>query len=122
MAQHNDLGKQGENIACEHLINNGYFILDRSWTYQKAELDIVALKENTLIVIEVKTRHSYHHADPDDTVSNKKLLQIYNATDQYMEVKKIPWEVRYDLITIIFHGDSWTIDHIEDAFYPFMKT
>lgn len=121
MAEHNILGKQGEEIASKYLAEQNYFILDRCWTFKHLELDIIACKANTLIVVEVKTRTSAYHADPDDTVSNKKLRQIYEATDKYMEVKHIPWEVRYDLITIVFHGNSWSIDHIEDAFYPFMQ-
>ena len=121
MAEHNDLGKKGEDIACEFLRKAGYIILDRSWTWLKSEIDIVACFNNMLIIVEVKTRSSHEYADPDDTISKKKLRQIYDATDRYMEVKHIPWEVRYDLITVIDHGDTWTIEHIEDAFYPFMS-
>jgi len=74
-----------------------------------------------LVVTEVKTRSVYYHAETDDLIGPKKLKQIYEATDRYMVIKKIPWEVRYDLVVVIFHGQTWTIEHIEDAFYPFMN-
>ena len=122
MAQHNDLGRKGEDIACEFLRKAGFLILDRNWFYQKAELDIVAFKNNKLIIVEVKTRSLNYHADTDDLISDRKLKLIYAATDRYMEVKNIIWEVQYDLIVIIFHGETWTIEHVEDAFYPFMNT
>jgi putative endonuclease len=120
MAEHNILGKKGEEIAVAYLIKNGYLVLETGWTWQHLELDIIAFKQDLLVIVEVKTRSSQMYADPDDTISNKKLRKIYDATDKYMDLKKIPWEVRYDLITIIDHGETWAVDHIEDAFYPFV--
>ena len=54
MAEHNDLGKLGEELAVDFLEKNGYEILETNWTFQKAEVDIIALKNNVLAVIEVK--------------------------------------------------------------------
>lgn len=122
MAQHNLLGKQGEDFAAAFLIQNGYLILERGWTYRHLELDIIAFKDNLLVVVEVKTRATASYADPDDTISNAKLRKIYDATERYMELKKVPHEVRYDLITVIAAGDPWGIEHLEGAFYPFMNS
>jgi len=121
MAGHNELGTKGENIACEYLRKAGFIILDRNWFYQKAEIDIVAIHDNLLVIVEVKTRSVYTHAETDDLISERKLKLMYAAADRYVEVKNIQLEVRYDLVVIIFHGDSWTVEHIEDAFYPFMQ-
>lgn len=121
MAEHNDLGEKGEEIANDFLRKAGYLILDRNWVWQKAELDIIALHDHHLVIVEVKTRAIQHYADTDDLISNKKLKLIYEAADRYLEIKKILWEVRYDLIVVIFHGDTWTIEHTPDAFYPFMN-
>jgi putative endonuclease len=54
MAEHNELGKLGEELAVEFLQKNGYIILATNWTFQKAEVDIIAQKEAILAVIEVK--------------------------------------------------------------------
>lgn len=121
MAQHNLLGKQGEDYAAAFLARNGYLILERNWKYRNLELDIIAFRDNLLVIVEVKTRTTPSHTDPDDTIGNGKLRKIYEATDHYMEVKNIPWEVRYDLITVIASGDPWGIEHLEGAFYPFMS-
>ena len=53
MAEHNELGKLGEELAVEFLRKEGYEILETNWTFQKAEIDIIAQKENTLAVVEV---------------------------------------------------------------------
>ncbi|MDQ3050662.1 MAG: YraN family protein [Bacteroidota bacterium] len=121
MAEHNDLGEKGEEIATEFLRKAGYLILDRNWVWQKAELDIVAFHANQLVIAEVKTRALEHYTDTDDLISNKKLRLLYDAAGRYTEIKNIVWEVRYDLIVVIFHGDTWTIEHTPDAFYPFMN-
>lgn len=121
MAEHNDLGIQGEDIACDFLRKAGFLILDRNWTYLKAELDVVAYFNNTLVVVEVKTRSAQHYSETDDLIGNKKLKLLYGAADRYTQIKKIPWEVRYDLLVVLFHGDTWTVEHICDAFYPFMN-
>jgi len=58
MAQHNELGKEGEKAAVDFLQHNGYEILETNWTFQKAEVDIIAQKGNILAIVEVKTRSS----------------------------------------------------------------
>ena len=56
MAIHNALGKAGEDAAAAYLERNGYEIRDRNWRKNHLELDIVATKDNELIIVEVKTR------------------------------------------------------------------
>jgi len=56
MADHNDLGKLAEDLAVQFLQENGYKILVRNFRYQKAEIDIIAEKDNLIIVTEVKAR------------------------------------------------------------------
>ena len=46
MADHNELGTKGEKLAIDFLIKNGYQILEKNYRYLKAEVDIIAKKEN----------------------------------------------------------------------------
>jgi putative endonuclease len=71
MADHNDLGKLGEELAVDFLQQNGYEILETNWVFQKAEIDIIAQKENILAVVEVKTRSSIEFGLPQDFVKPK---------------------------------------------------
>ena len=121
MAFHNDLGARGEQIATEYLIRKGFRILERNWRYYKAEIDIIAIDNNELVIVEVKTRSVHYHADTDDLIGKRKLLQLYEAADRFVEVRNMEQEVRYDLVTVVIHGETWTIEHIPDAFYPFMS-
>jgi putative endonuclease len=119
MAEHNELGKQGEKLAVEFLQKSGYDILETNWVFQKAELDIVAQKENILAIVEVKTRTSADFGLPQDFVKGKKIQNLVKAVDQYMTENDLDLEVRFDIIGIVLNSKETSIEHIEDAFYYF---
>lgn len=66
MAEHNDLGKLGEDLATKYMMRKGYQILDRNWIYQKKELDIVATDGDYLVVVEVKSRSTDFFEHPSE--------------------------------------------------------
>jgi putative endonuclease len=119
MAEHNELGKLGEEMAVEYLQKDGYIILETNWTFQKAEIDILAQKENILAVIEVKTRSSIEFGLPQDFVKPKKIQLLVKAVDAYVSKKDIDVNVRFDIIAIHKEGKSFVIEHLIEAFYHF---
>ena len=119
MAKHYDLGITGEKIAIDYLLKKGYKILDKNWRFQKAEVDIFAQKEDTLVCVEVKTRSSDYFGDPQDFVDAKKIKLLVKATDHYVVTKDLDVDVRFDIIAIIKNNKETKIEHIEDAFFYF---
>ena len=119
MAEHNDLGKLGEELAVEFLQKNGYDILETNWVFQKAEIDIIAQKENILAIVEVKTRSSIDFGLPQDFVKPKKIQLLVKAVNEYVISNDLDVEVRFDIIAIHKEGKNYKIEHIEDAFYHF---
>ena len=119
MAEHNDLGKLGEKLAVEFLQKEGYVILETNWTFQKAEIDIIAKKENTLAIVEVKTRSSLDFGLPQDFVKPKKIQLLVKAVNEYVISKDLDIKVRFDIIAVHKEGKSFIIEHLEDAFYHF---
>ncbi len=119
MAEHNDLGKLGEELAVEFLRKNGYEILETNWTFQKAEIDIIAKKENILAIVEVKTRSSLEFGLPQDFVKPKKIQLLVKAVNEYVNSNDLEVEVRFDIIAIHKEGKSFVMDHLIDAFYYF---
>lgn len=119
MADHNDLGKLGEELAVEFLQKEGYEILETNWTFQKAEIDIIAKKENTLAIIEVKTRSSLDFGLPQDFVKPKKIQLLVKAVNEYVISNDLDIEVRFDIIAVHKEGKTYAIEHIMDAFYHF---
>ena len=119
MADHNDLGKLGEELAAESLQKNGYAILETNWVFQKAEIDILAQKNNTLAVVEVKTRSSIEFGLPQDFVKPKKIQLLVKAVHAYVTENDLDLEVRFDIIAIVLSTEKPQIEHIENAFYHF---
>lgn len=119
MAKHNELGKLGEELAVEFLQQNGYTILETNWTFQKAEIDIIAQIDNTLAVVEVKTRSSIEFGLPQDFVKPKKIQLLVKAVNEYVISKDLDVVIRFDIIAIYKEENNYKIDHIPDAFYHF---
>ena len=119
MAEHNELGKLGEEMAVEFLRKDGYSILQTNWTFQKAEVDILAQKGNTLAVVEVKTRSSLEFGLPQDFVKPKKIQLLVKAVNAFVNERNLDVEVRFDIIAIHKKGKSFVIEHLIDAFYYF---
>ncbi|HOD10283.1 MAG TPA: YraN family protein [Flavobacterium sp.] len=119
MAEHNELGKLGEELAVDFLQKNGYDILETNWVFQKAEIDIIAQKENILAIVEVKTRSSIDFGLPQDFVKPKKIQLLVKAVNEYVISNDLDVEVRFDIIAIHKEGKNYKIEHIDDAFYHF---
>jgi putative endonuclease len=119
MAQHNELGKRGEEMAVAHLLATGYEIVARNFIFQKAEVDIIARKDNILAVIEVKTRSTPDFGDPQEFVKKKQIKQLVKAIDHFVNEHKLDVEVRFDIIAIIKNKAGTRLEHIEDAFLHF---
>lgn len=119
MANHNELGKKGEQLTLDFLIENNYTILERNYRYLKAEVDIIAQKENILVAIEVKTRTTDYFGNPQDFVTLKKIKLLISAIDYYVIKNKLDVEVRFDIIAIIHNSNKTKIKHLENAFLHF---
>lgn len=119
MATHNELGEKGEDLAVEFLVKNGYQIVERNWRFQKAEVDIIAQKGEILAIIEVKTRSSIDYGNPQDFVKPKKIKLLVNAVNEYVILKNLDVQVRFDIIAIVQQGTKTELEHLADAFYIF---
>ncbi len=119
MAKHNELGKKGEQLAVDFLIKNSYDIVERNYRFDKAEVDIIAKKDDILAIIEVKTRSTTDFGNPQDFVKPKQIKNLVKAVDEYVNVNGLDVEVRFDIIAIVKEGKSFKIEHLEDAFYHF---
>lgn len=116
MNEFHELGKIGEDLAIQHLLNKGYTILTKNYVFQKAEVDVIAENETQLVVVEVKTRSYNTILEPFEAVNYKKQKLMMKAIDNYVQENNISKEVRFDIISIIKSSISTDIEHIEDAF------
>lgn len=119
MAQHNELGKKGEQMAVNFLLKKGYEIVERNYRFEKAEVDIIARKDDVLAIVEVKTRSTTDFGNPQDFVKPKQIQRLVKAVNEYVIENDLDVEVRFDIIAIVKNGKAYDIEHLEDAFYHF---
>lgn len=106
MASHNELGKEGEDLAAKWLAEQGYTILHRNWRHSWHEIDIVASKGDFLHFVEVKSRHYSPFGHPEDSVTKKKFRNLLKAADEYLYLNPGHSWIQYDILSITLHGDG----------------
>lgn len=117
MAQHNELGREGENEACAYLIERDIHILERNWHGRDCEVDIIADDYGEIIFIEVKTRTSLKDGLPEDAVTGYRMNRMSRAADEYRYVNHLEkYPFRFDIIAIDYTDTPCRIRHIVDAF------
>jgi putative endonuclease len=114
-----ELGRWGEDRAKEHLLLSGYEILESNYRFKKAEIDLIARKENVIIAVEVKTRSGIIVGTPFHAITREKQRNLLLGINHYVQKFKEPIEVRMDAISVIKQGERINIVHLEDAFPAF---
>ncbi|WP_054958651.1 YraN family protein [Paenibacillus dakarensis] len=113
-------GAAAEEAAAQHLIQNGYRILDRNWRCRTGELDIVAEKDSVLVIVEVRSRSgSSNFGTPSESVDRRKMQQVRSTAEHYLHVKKqYGRPIRFDVIAVMLNAELTTasIEHIPNAF------
>lgn len=124
MAQHNTLGAQGEQAACEFLISKGLTIRETNWRLNHLEIDIVAHDPTTnmLHIVEVKTRTSTAHYDPMQAITRKKILNLVNAANGYIRYYQLKCGVQFDVMIVVGMPGCFDIRYIPKAFRPPLRT
>lgn len=123
MAEHNDLGKWGEDEAALYYEDRGYEILERDWKVGKRDIDLIALTEDkdTLVFVEVKTRQNNDLQEPEEAVDVKKMRNLAIAANAFVKLHGLDMDVRFDIISVI--GKCSCVESIEcfeDAFNPLL--
>ena len=118
MARHNELGKEGENLAKQLLVDKGYTIVETNWRFDKDEIDIIAKDGEELVIVEVKTRSTDFYGFPEDAVNLQKEEFLIRATEAYLEENDLDLDTRFDIVSIILNEKEVNMHHIVDAFYP----
>lgn len=111
------IGKKGEEMAQKYLQENGFIIVEKNFVCDLGEADIIAMKNNTLFFIEVKSRTQSIYGSPAEAVDIRKQKHIYKVAEFYIyknKIKDVP--ISLDVIEIYFFDDAKPkIYHIQNA-------
>ncbi|KGG80770.1 hypothetical protein Y919_04450 [Caloranaerobacter azorensis H53214] len=107
----------GEKLAVNYLIKNNYKIIERNFKCKLGEIDIIAVIDDIIVFIEVKTRRNSNYGYPYEAVTVDKQQKIIKTAYSYIKLKKIVnKQYRFDIIEI-FLGKDIKINHIQNAFW-----
>lgn len=110
-----EFGLFAEEMVAEAYIKNGYTILERRWKVGKTEIDLIAQKDNIVVIIEVKAR-SGKGEDALSTVTSDKRKRMVKAADVYLKRLAGQYDYRFDIATVTGNKSSFNMDIFEDAF------
>lgn len=102
MSMSRELGRKYEDMAADYLRNQGFKIIERSYSCQMGEIDIIAYEGQTLAFIEVRARSRTDFGTPAETVGSAKQNRIVKTALNYIKHKNIkPQELRFDVLSIV---------------------
>ncbi len=119
-ANHLLIGEWGEELAACYLREQGYVILERDWHSGHRDIDIIALQNETIVFVEVKTRRNRNFADPISAVHYRKQRNLLLAINHYLKYRKLDHPFRFDVITVVgtLGCENPEIEHIKDFTLP----
>ena len=108
-------GKKEEEQACQYLRKQGYKIAARNWRSVFGEIDIIAREGDTLVFIEVKSRHGRNPVSPEESLTAEKRKRINATARLYLSQTDNQLPVRFDFIairrgTIILYRNAFQSD------------
>ena len=106
-------GQCGEDAAALLLKKKGYRILEQNYKNKIGEIDIIALDNDTIVFIEVKTRSDDFFGAPSEAVNQKKREKYYKVALEYLtKTSNTDSLCRFDVVEI----ENGKINHIDNAF------
>ncbi|MCX7881561.1 MAG: YraN family protein [Patescibacteria group bacterium] len=117
-----DVGKRGEEMACNYLKNKNYQIIEKNFTCRWGEIDIIAKKDNKIVFIEVKTRVGDKKGKPYEAINYFKLKGLKRAINFYLLKKNLKnYKLSLEVISVILNENlsMREIKHFSEMSYYF---
>jgi putative endonuclease len=106
MMPHIRTGEKGEALAADWLTRHGYQILHRNWRHGRYEVDIIAVKKETIHLVEVKCRTSNAYGPPEQSVNGKKIEHLLQAAVGWLLNHPGHTRIQYDVLAITLRKDA----------------
>ena len=117
-----NLGREGENIACRYLEGLGHTIIERNWRSGHLEIDIISVNAEGIHFVEVKARQRSIQARPQDNVNKAKQKRIVSAALGFLNTSRgllrKDLECFFDVVAVTFEGGRAEVEWIPQAFIP----
>ena len=113
----NQLGSKGEQVAVDWLRRSGMKIVARNWRFGRNEIDAVALDEDVVVFVEVKTRSGRSHGGALGAVGIAKQRAIVRAARGFLSLRRwLDRRCRFDVVAVTPGADGPEVQHVKGAF------
>jgi putative endonuclease len=111
------LGRHGEELAARHFAGEGYQVIARNWRCEVGELDLVAMRDGYLVLVEVRARRGMALGSPEESINAAKRARLAALAEAYVQAHDWTGDYRIDVVAIEFdrQGRLLRLDHYEDA-------
>ena len=117
-----ELGELGESLSREMYEEKGFRVVAKNYRCKIGEIDLICKKDKLLVFCEVKCRQSLMFGIPAEAVDAKKIRHIRRVASWYLSQKMNiyrlynDFDMRFDVVEVVFVKDEYEINHIENAF------
>lgn len=101
-----ETGRLGEDAAAEYLRQAGYELRERNWRSGSYEIDLIALRDCVLHIVEVKTRCAASLTAPEAAATPSKFRSLRRAALRYIACTGWEGDVQFDLMAVILSPDG----------------
>ncbi|MCL2682382.1 MAG: YraN family protein [Bacteroidales bacterium] len=116
MSHNQDIGKQGEALAKNYLLANGYTLVEENWRWHHHEVDLIVCNDIYMVFVEVKTRTYVIFGEPEVFVTYEKQQKIIRAANAYMLKSKSPKDARFDIVSVVIRNGETDVKHLPNAY------
>ncbi len=112
------VGKLGERIALQHLVDNGYIVLCQNWRAREGEIDLVVKDGEQIVFVEVKTRTSHAYGWPEESITLAKRRHMQKAAWEYLDAHQLldtDWRIDVIAIDLSPSGRLERLEHYQYA-------
>ena len=116
MNKDHELGKLGEDVTANYITRLGYKVLERNFECNQGEIDIIALDNEELVFIEVKTRTGVNYGEASEEITRYKKRHLLNSIKYYLYKRNLENEfIRIDVAEVYVKGENIKINYIKKA-------
>ncbi len=110
-----ETGRKYEQIVCDYLVSRGMEIVDRNYTVNGGEIDVIAIDGNYICFIEVKYR-SIRNMDAYSSIGYKKQKRLIKTAERYLYENEYDYQPRFDAVFVFEESAGISLDYIKNAY------
>jgi putative endonuclease len=113
-----ETGLLGEKLARDYLRKKGYRVLETNYRCPLGEIDIVALRKDCLVFVEVRTKTSLDFGTPQESITYSKKQHLRRSAYYYLSSHPgSPEQWRIDFIAVELEESRRLkrMEHLENA-------